>query len=540
MLRMDCTVSGRRRRPAPAAAGLGGLDRQRLGRLRGRPRRHRRAEQGRRRGAARARGPPGLDHRPGAGRLAALPAGRGRAGPADLHRVTAVLRRHGVHHRRHRADGPRRGGPRARSSAAPTAPRASGSRCSAARCCRSESPATLTVHRRGRASRPGPRCRTSPSPAPDDRHFRIDAFAGEVQFGPAVRAADGALRHYGAVPPPGRTLRLDVVPHRRRRARQRRARPGAGAEDQRPVRRPGREPRTRPSAGREAETLGDAKVRGPMLLRSRGRAVTAEDFVQLARDVAPEAARVHCVAEVGEGGGVRRAGRCRTWPSDEVGRIRARTWTRRAATLERISDSLDERRLVGTRLLVAATGVRRADRGGHVQRAAALRRRRGARRGAAGAVPAARPADGGPDGTGWPFGRSVQSHEVHAALARIPGVDMAQEVNGDPVPGRRRHRARGPRRCSGSTCPTTRWSSPTSTRCGSADERNRPRAAEPAATGRDPARPAPGRPVRRAPVRQLRRGARAGAVEPRRVPRLPRPGAPRPRTWWSGWPSGWG
>jgi len=35
---------------------------------------------------------------------------------------------------------------------------------------------------------------------------------------------------------------------------------------------------------------------------------------------------------------------------------------------------------------------------------------------------------GGPDGTGWPFGRSVQSHEVHAALARIPGVDMSQEV----------------------------------------------------------------------------------------------------------------
>ena len=38
------------------------------------------------------------------------------------------------------------------------------------------------------------------------------------------------------------------------------------------------------------------------------------------------------------------------------------------------------------------------------------------------------PLIGGPDGTGWPFGRSVQSHEVHAALARIPGVDMSREV----------------------------------------------------------------------------------------------------------------
>ena len=38
------------------------------------------------------------------------------------------------------------------------------------------------------------------------------------------------------------------------------------------------------------------------------------------------------------------------------------------------------------------------------------------------------PLVGGPDGTGWPFGRPVHSHEVHAALARIPGVDMARKV----------------------------------------------------------------------------------------------------------------
>jgi hypothetical protein len=49
---------------------------------------------------------------------------------------------------------------------------------------------------------------------------------------------------------------------------------------------------------------------------------------------------------------------------------------------------------------------------------------------------------GGPDGTGWPFGRSVQSHEVHAVLARIPGVDMAREISvalfpAEPETGRR-------------------------------------------------------------------------------------------------------
>ena len=49
---------------------------------------------------------------------------------------------------------------------------------------------------------------------------------------------------------------------------------------------------------------------------------------------------------------------------------------------------------------------------------------------------------GGPEGNGWPLGRSVQAHEVNAALARIPGVDMAEEISvqlfpADPATGRR-------------------------------------------------------------------------------------------------------
>ena len=43
---------------------------------------------------------------------------------------------------------------------------------------------------------------------------------------------------------------------------------------------------------------------------------------------------------------------------------------------------------------------------------------------------------------GWPIGRAVQLHEVAAALARIPGVDMAEEVTvqlfpADPSTGER-------------------------------------------------------------------------------------------------------
>ena len=129
------------------------------------------------------------------------------------------------------------------------------------------------------------------------------AFAGEVQFGPAVRQGDGTLRQYGAVPPKGAHLRLAVY------------RTGGGvrgnvATGQVRVLKTSVpyvarvENRTPAVGGARAEDIEDAKLRGPLVLRSRGRAVTAEDFVELTKQVAPEIARVHCVG-VRTAGGVR-------------------------------------------------------------------------------------------------------------------------------------------------------------------------------------------------------------------------------------------
>ena len=262
---------------------------------------------------------------------------------------------------------------------------------------------------------------------PDDRHFRLDKYAGEVQFAPAVRSPSGEVVRYGAVPAAGAGLRIEVY-------RTGGGRAGNVARGQIRVLKTSVpyvarvENRGPAVGGAEAETLADAKARGPMLLRSRGRAVTAEDFEQLAQDVAPDAARVHCVAEAGQAAGVR----VLVVPhlaSDEVGRIRFADLDPPDATLERISNSLDERRLVGTRLLVqppeyvwltAVVSVSARPRYDPSEvRTEVLRA----------LYSLFHPLYGGPDGTGWPLGRSVQSHEVHAALARIAGVDMSREVN---------------------------------------------------------------------------------------------------------------
>ena len=193
--------------------------------------------------------------------------------------------------------------------------------------------------------------------------------------------------------------------------------------------------------GAEAESLEDAKARGPLLLRSRGRAVTAEDFEELARDVAPEVARVHCVAEPDERAGVRLL----VVPyvtDDELGRIPLEDLRPPADALERISTSLDRQRLVGTRLLVqppdyvgltvvvSLTARPRFDPGEvRIDVLKALYR-------------LYHPLVGGPDGTGWPVGRTVAAHEVHATLAAIGGVDMTREVRvqlfpADPATGQR-------------------------------------------------------------------------------------------------------
>ena len=50
------------------------------------------------------------------------------------------------------------------------------------------------------------------------------------------------------------------------------------------------------------------------------------------------------------------------------------------------------------------------------------------------------PLTGGPDGTGWPFGRPVQAGEVYAVLQQLAGTEIVEDVKlfaADPITGRR-------------------------------------------------------------------------------------------------------
>jgi predicted phage baseplate assembly protein len=275
---------------------------------------------------------------------------------------------------------------------------------------------------------------------PDDPHFFLEEVVGEVVLGPAVREPDGNLRQYGRLPPAGAQVRLRSY----RTGGGRRGNVAAGAVSVLKSSIPyitRVENRERASGGVDGESLEEAKIRGPVLLASRERAVTVEDYEQLARRAAPEVARVRCAPAEGrtEAGGVR----ILVVPAvseDELGRLVFDQLLPAEETLQKIKTFLAERRMVGARVLVEPPEYQ------GVTVVARLRARPGTTppRLQSDALEALyryfSPVTGGPDGKGWPFGRPVHVGEVYAVLQRVPGTELVEDTRifaANPATGER-------------------------------------------------------------------------------------------------------
>jgi predicted phage baseplate assembly protein len=177
------------------------------------------------------------------------------------------------------------------------------------------------------------------------------------------------------------------------------------------------------------ETVDQARQRGPLALRTRDRAVTGEDYEQLARRAAPGIARVRCIpaTSAAEAGGVRVLVVPSAAPDDDS-RLRFGDLVPDDDTLTVVAEYLDERRPVGARVVVEPPrylGVTVVARLTARRRVATDSLKREALRAL---YQYFDPVRGGPDGDGWPFGRPVQSGEVHAVLQRLPGTEIVDEV----------------------------------------------------------------------------------------------------------------
>lgn len=260
---------------------------------------------------------------------------------------------------------------------------------------------------------------------PRDQHFVLDSSTGVVTFGPRVRYADGSVVQRGAVPRDGAEILMTAYRHGGGAA----GNVGAGTLTVLGTTVPfiERVSNLRPaSGGVDAESIEDAKMRGPMTIRSGQRAVTAGDFERLTKEASTEVARARCLAASQRGGPVRVlvVPQIRTAPETH----KLDDYALSEPLLRRIQAHLDERRLVGSAVEVgtpyyqgvSVAALMRAAPG----RPATLVRQR--------AIDALarylNPLTGGPDGEGWPFDADLNTATLSQLLESIEGVDRVDEV----------------------------------------------------------------------------------------------------------------
>jgi len=169
--------------------------------------------------------------------------------------------------------------------------------------------------------------------------------------------------------------------------------------------------------------------------------VTAEDYQQLAREAAPEAARVKAVPATTpeEAGGVRVL-LVPAVADNELGRLSFEQLVPSPEMLSTVATHLDTRRTIGARVIVEPPAYQ------GVTVVAMLRARPWAdpaklQKTATDALYAyLHPISGGMDGTGWSFGRPVHMGEVYALLQRLPGTELVEDVRlfaANPITGER-------------------------------------------------------------------------------------------------------
>jgi predicted phage baseplate assembly protein len=274
---------------------------------------------------------------------------------------------------------------------------------------------------------------------PDDEVVLLDRAAGLVEFAPLVRFEDGSIRAYGAIPPQRASIRI------------RDHAAGGGGRGNVPAKAIRTLKSSIPfvravtnlraaSGGVDAESIDEAKVRGPLMLRTRSRAVTAEDFELITRETAPEIARVRCIPadSVADAG---HATVCIVPAAAHDGaKLAFADLIPSAATLAAIAERLEDCRIIGSIVHVEPPSYQ----GVTVVARVKVGPRAEPERVRADAVAVLHryfdPLVGGADGRGWPWGRPAQAGDAFSVLQTIAGVDVVEDVRlfgANPVTGER-------------------------------------------------------------------------------------------------------
>jgi predicted phage baseplate assembly protein len=256
--------------------------------------------------------------------------------------------------------------------------------------------------------------------------FTWSGATGEIRFGPRVVARDGRARQYGAVPV--EEAQIWVTGYRYGGGR--RGNVGAGKltvplsaiQSVDSVR--NLEPAT---GGVDAETVQNAKIRGPLYLRGGHRAVTARDFERLTLEAAPGVARARCLPPARSGDPVRLlvVPRVDVAPEAMVLQDLALPGT----LVDQITVHLDDRRLLTTQARIDVPSYQGITVVAEVHATATVRPEKIRADAESALYEFVNPVTGGPDGRGWPFEGDLSIGDVFSVLRGVAGVARAETVH---------------------------------------------------------------------------------------------------------------
>jgi predicted phage baseplate assembly protein len=261
----------------------------------------------------------------------------------------------------------------------------------------------------------------------EDRHYKLDATEGEVEFGPAVRQRHGSFVQYGAIPPAGAELRFVAY------------RSGGGSEGnvkadslthlRRPVVGVRKVSNPRPAkGGLDGETLENARKRTAIQLRTDGRAVTARDFEQLCHAAAPERVARARALRGGQAGDVSvlivpKIGDPHRWlPEAELTKLDR-------DLIETLTADLDECRPAGITVRLGTPKYRGVTVVAQVVAASQFTDTEALKDEIMATLNTyLNPVVGGTAGSGWEFGRALRQGELYPLLLGMDGVREVSEL----------------------------------------------------------------------------------------------------------------
>jgi len=271
---------------------------------------------------------------------------------------------------------------------------------------------------------PWEECDTFAGSGPEDRHFLLDRVHGHIRLGPALRDRGGGTGLWGAIPPKGAAVRMSRYRHGGGSAGNvdadrltilRSAMPGVASVTNLE---PGR-------GGVDPQSLQSLRDRSTLELRTRYRAVTAQDYEFLATQATPRVARAQFVAAPEPGVTLRILPRVD--PADR--RLGIDELTPDPLLLGEVSRYLDARKFAGMPVSLLPMQFRGVSVIVNLEVSRHVDSHRIAREVSRALYVYLNPVIGGAAGQragGWPLGRSLNQGELYAIVNAFEGVELVR------------------------------------------------------------------------------------------------------------------